>query len=99
MLDFVNSLSFESGALIVAGLSMLPAIGWGFLRKTRLKWTLALTVPYLFAHSLYWLPVWLGEHPSEFSAWSVIFIVPWYLAGAISSALVAYLTGRWRRDK
>lgn len=57
MIDFINSLSLESGALIVVGLSMFTAIGWGFIKKKRLKWTLAVIVPYSFDHSLYWLPV------------------------------------------
>jgi hypothetical protein len=61
---------------------MLTAIGWGFIKKKRLKWTLAVLVPYSFAHSLYWLPVWLGGHPSEFSSWAFLFIAPWSLAGA-----------------
>jgi hypothetical protein len=55
---------------------MLTAIGWGFIKKKRLKWTLAVLVPYSFAHSLYWLPVWLGGHPSEFSSWAFLFIAP-----------------------
>jgi hypothetical protein len=94
MLDLINSLSFTEGAFLVALASALSAIGWGYMKTSRTKWALVVGVPYLFAHSLYWSPVWLGEHPSEFSAWAVIFILPWYLSGLFSSLLVAYVISR-----
>ena len=96
MLDLINSLSFTQGALLVAIVSGLSAIGWGFMKTSRIKYALVVGVPYLFAHSLYWSPVWLGEHPSEFTTWAVIFILPWYLAGLLVSLLVSYLIGRKR---
>src|SRR5512138_3645691 len=97
MLDFINSLSFTQGALLAALASALFAIGLGYLKTSRTKWILVVGLPYLFAHLFYWSPVWLGEHPSEFSAWAVIFILPWYVSGLLSSLLVAYLISRRRQ--
>jgi hypothetical protein len=38
-------------------------------------------VPFSLAYCLYWLPVWLGAEPSEFSAWAILFVGAWFLAG------------------
>ena len=42
----------------------------------------------MFSYALYWAPVWLGENPSEFSAWELAFLIPWTLFGVISSIFV-----------
>ena len=87
-----------SGALGVVVASAILAFVWTRLRLTTLRWLLALSVPLVISYSLYWSPVWLGADSSEYSAWAPLFIVPWYVAGAVMSSLVIYLD-YWRRRR
>jgi hypothetical protein len=59
--------------------SVLPA---------RFRWLWVVIVPFSFAYSLYWSPVWLRSDPSEYSAWAGVFVGPWFISGAIPSALL-----------
>jgi len=46
-------------------------------------------VPLVLAYCLYWSPVWFFGEPSwEYHNWMFAFLVPWFLAGAIPSAVV-----------
>jgi len=83
---FVESLSLVSGAILIALLSV--AAVWLLCRvlPAALRWLWVVVVPLVFAYSLYWLPVWLGADASEYSAWAVLFVGAWFLAGAIPSA-------------
>ena len=104
MKEFVDSLSFGSGALIVAILS--AGVVWllCFLFPASLRKLWAVTVPFALAYCLYWSPVWLDADQSEFHrallrseyhTWQGV-IVPWFLAGAISSAAIVFMLGRRR---
>jgi predicted membrane protein len=55
-------------------------------------------VPFILASCLYWSPVWFGSNPSEFSAWALVFVVPWFLAGAVPSAVIVMILEK-RRTK
>lgn len=95
MKEFVESLSLSSGAILIAALSV--AVVWllCYVLPVALRWVLAVIVPFIFAYSLYWLPVWLGADPSEYSAWAVLCVGTWFLAGCIpSAALVLILRKR-----
>src|SRR5215467_10749726 len=89
MRTFVESLSLTSGAFFIAVVSsavvwILCRVSPGGLPKL---WIFA--VPAVFTVFLYWSPVWFaGEPGSEYSTWQFAFYVPWFLAGAIPSALV-----------
>jgi len=92
MRHFVESLSLASGAGVVAALSAL--LTWMLFKRVRGRevWPLALAVPLVISFSLYWLPVWMGAGDvAQFGAWAVLFIVPWYLAGAGASISVVIL--------
>lgn len=90
-------MSFWSGAALVAGLSTV--IVWLFCavlpKDLRNLWIVA--VPFAVAFCLYWTPVWFGGGGSEYDKailkseyhnWELIFLVPWFFAGAIPSAVI-----------
>ena len=92
MLDFLLSLSLGSGCVAIAiASSLFAAIIWVRFRSSKARWFFALLTPLVLSYSLYWSPVWLGADPSEYSSWAILFIGPWFLAGAVSSALVIFL--------
>jgi hypothetical protein len=97
MLSFVLSLSLESGALLVAMMSAVMALIFALMLRGKIVWFLALLVPLSFAYCLYWFPVWRGQNPSEYAAWALLFIIPWFLAGACASLVVVYAVGRVRK--
>jgi len=95
MKPLVESLSLGSGAVLIAVLSV--GVVWllcSFL-PVAFRWLWVVIVPFLLAYSLYWLPVWLGSDPSEYSAWAILFVGAWFLSGAIpSTVLVTVLQKR-----
>ena len=94
MLDRLESLSLESGAVVVAIASGLFATVLAQVRFPGLRWTLALGTPLVISYSLYWSPVWLGASSVEYPTWAPLFIAPWYLAGVIVSTFVVYTMSR-----
>ena len=99
MREFVDSLSLSSGAILIAALSV--AVVWllCYMLPVALRWLSVVIVPFIFAYSLYWLPVWLGVNPSEYSAWAGLVVGTWFLSGSIpSAALVLILRKRWAKQ-
>jgi hypothetical protein len=89
MKTFIQSLSLTSGAILLAVVS--AAVVWVlctvFPVSLRKLWVVI--VPLVLAYCLYWSPVWFfGEPSSEYHTWMFAFLVPWFLAGAIPSAVV-----------
>jgi hypothetical protein len=93
--ELVDSLSIWSGALVVALVSGMAVglLAWMFPRWRKL-WVVI--VPFTVAVCLYWSPVWLGADPSEYHAWALVFILPWFLTGAIPSAAIVRLLQKRR---
>ena len=92
MKEFITSLSFNSGALVVAVVSIIIALGISGIKSQKLKWMISLIVPFFVAYFLYFSPVFFfGSDPSEYSAWSRIFIIPWYAAGLFGSVIVMFI--------
>jgi hypothetical protein len=93
--DLVDSLSIWSGALVVAVVSgtVVWLLAW-MLPALRKLWVVI--VPLIVAFCLYWYPVWLGADPSEYHAWALVFIVPWFLAGAIPAAAIVHILHKRR---
>src|SRR4051812_8816024 len=92
MRHFVESLSLASGAGIVAALSAL--LTWLLFKRARGRevWLLPFAVPLVVSYSLHSLPVWLGAgDEAQFGAWAALFVIPWYLAGACTSAYFVFL--------
>src|SRR5579863_644549 len=91
MKTLVESLSIGSGAILIAVLSV--GVVWLLcsVLPVALRWLWVVIVPFILSYSLYWLPVWLGADPSEFSAWEIVVIAPWFLSGAIPCAVLVLI--------
>jgi hypothetical protein len=99
MRDVIESLSIGSGAILVAGSS--AGIVWLLcLVSPKALWKIwAILVPFILAYCLYWSPVWLGADPSEYHAWALLFVVPWFAAGAIPSAAIVRILRKRRLEQ
>lgn len=90
-------MSIVSAAALIAVLSVFGASILCLVCSTlssRAFWflTIPTLAPFIFAYSFYWSPAWLGcRDQSEFAAWAVIFIVPWFIAGTIPAHIAAQL--------
>ena len=85
-------------ALLVAVCSAILAWPVCFMRPAVLRWGGAIFVPFALSYCIYWLPVWCGADPSEYSAWEALGIGVPFLAGLIASILVIAIV-RWTRAK
>lgn len=88
MKGWLESLSLGSGALLVAVLSVGVVWLLAILLPKTLRWLWLVVVPLTFSSCLYWLPVWFGADPSEYSVWAVLSVGSWFLAGAVPSTLL-----------
>ena len=85
--DSIDSLSILSGAIVVAVVS--AAVVWALaVASPDLRKLWMVIIPLIIAFCLYWSPVWLGADSSEYRAWALVFIVPWFVAGVIPSAAI-----------
>ena len=100
MKAFLESLSFSSGAVLIAILS--AGVVWllCFACPSSLRKVWVVIVPLALTNSLYWSGAWLeadGDEyhralvMSDYRMWAPLFIVAWFLAGAIPSAAVVYM--------
>lgn len=55
-------------------------------RNRKQRWLLALLFPCLISYLFYWIPAWQVSS-AEFQAWQYIFIIPWTLAGMVTSSI------------
>ena len=98
MKTVVESFSLGSGAILIALLSLgvvwllCSVLPWGL----RSPWVVS--VPFIFAYSLYWSPVWLGADPSEYGMWAVGVVAAWFFAGFFPSAVLVLVLQK-RRTK
>ena len=100
MKEIINSLSFGSAALLVAIVSAIISFGLSRVESKKIKWMSGLIIPFFIAYFLYWSPVFFfGADPSEYGAWSGIFIIPWYAAGTFASILVLFIIDRIKHQR
>src|SRR5664279_5192383 len=86
----IKSLSLGSGAMVVGALSAAVALATYWLKPLLLRWVALLSIPFMLAYSLYWSPVWFGGGDrAQYSAWALVCIDPWTLAGMFASLVVA----------
>jgi hypothetical protein len=85
-------------ALLVAVCSGVLAWSVCFVRPAVFRWGGAVLVPFVLSYCIYWLPVWRGASPSEYSSWEVLGIGVPFLAGFIASILVTVMV-TWTRAK
>ena len=97
MKAFLESLSFSSGAVFIAILS--AGVVWllCFACPPSLRKVWVVIVPLALTNCLYWSVAWLeadGDEyhralvMSDYRMWAPLFIVAWFLAGAILSVAV-----------
>jgi hypothetical protein len=96
MRTLLDSLSLGSGAFLIAILSTGIVSLLCFVCPASWRKFWPVVVPFTLAYCLYWSPVWLGADSSEFSAWALLCIVPWFLAGAIPSVAVVLIFSKFR---
>jgi hypothetical protein len=96
MKTFVESFSLGSGAILLGVVSV--AVVWLLcsVLPVRLHWLWVVIVPFILAYTFYWLPVWLGDDPSEYGAWAVMVVGTWFLSGAIPSAVLVLILRKRR---
>jgi hypothetical protein len=97
--DAMESVSLVSGAILVAVASSAVTFAWLRMPSRNARLLLGVASPLIIAWSLYWSPVWLGAESSEYSAWVLVCVVPWYVAGLVASALTAYVLRRCNRGR
>ncbi|MFW9845851.1 MAG: hypothetical protein ACFFD6_03820 [Candidatus Thorarchaeota archaeon] len=90
--------SAESPALVIALISSIIAAGISGIVFVKLKWVIGLLAPFILSNLIYWMPVWLGEEPSEYISWAPLFITGWTLAGVSSSAIVLLTIHLFRKQ-
>jgi hypothetical protein len=96
----VDSLSFGSSAGLVAVCSAVSAWLLCYVRPAIVRWVGALSIPLLLACCLYWAPVWcFRENPLEYHFWEPLYIMAWFLAGAVPATTVAAVFGILARQK
>jgi len=93
-----ESLPLSGTIAVVTCISATFALACTRIRSRGVKWTFALIGPSVIAWCVYWTPVWMGAPPSEYSAWSGIFVAVWGVPATIASALVVFAVGRLSRD-
>ena len=97
MKAFLESLSFSSGAVLIAVLS--AGVVWllCFTCASSLRKFWVVVVPLALTNCLYWSVAWLEAEGDEYHRalvmsdyhnWALLFIGAWFLAGAIPSAAV-----------
>jgi hypothetical protein len=97
MKTFIQSLSFSSGAILLAFVSTVVVWFLCFVCPVSLRKLWVVLVPLVLAGCLYWSPVWfLGEPSWEYHNWMFAFLIPWFLAGAIPSAVVVLVLEKRR---
>jgi hypothetical protein len=89
----------------LGGVAALVAVCSAFLawplchvRPTGLRWIGAVGVPFALSYCIYWLAVWRGADPSEYSAWELLGIGAPFLVGLVASVLVVLIVGRRREN-
>jgi len=96
MRAFVESLSIFSGAMLIALVSA-GIVGLLSVRTSKILRTIwSVIIPFGLAYSLYWLPVWLGADSSEYSAWAMLIVGTWFMAGFLPSAVIVVIVNRRR---
>lgn len=106
MKALVESFSVSSGAVLIAVVS--SAVVWllcsAFPTSLHKLWVVI--VPFALANCLYWSGAWFDAVGSDYNKalvwsdyrmWAPLFIVVWFLAGAVPSAVVVRLFFGQRR--
>jgi hypothetical protein len=100
MKQLLESMSLASGTVIAA--VFCAALAWplSLVRSATLRWTGGVAIPLALAYALYWSPVWLGaDDRAQYSAWQLLVVPVWFVAGGVSSAIVLLIVRKKRRER
>jgi len=100
MKEFIASLSFAAGAVVVAAASALLACPLGWIHSQPVRRFGVVLIPFILACCLYRTPSWLGESQCNYPGWEIPCIALWALIGFIHSegVVLIVLLIRWKRD-
>lgn len=94
-LNWFETMPISGTTAIVACLSGLLTLSCIRVRRWKVKVGVALIGPLALSCCLYWLPVWMGEDPSEYGAWAFIIVFPWGMAGIAASLGIVGVSYVW----
>jgi hypothetical protein len=97
MREFLGSMSMGTGALVVAIASLLVVWVLCIAFPLRLGALWAVVVPFTIAFCVYWAPVEAGSDTSEYSAWQLLIVGSWFIAGFVPSVILVLYLRRRRR--
>ena len=81
-------MTVESGALIIACISVFLSLLWVKISHVVTRSTLGLTSPFIVSYCLYYFPVWFSHGSvSEYAVWAPFFISIWGIVGLVASAV------------
>jgi len=98
MRNIIESLSLGTGAALVAVFSVGVVWLLSSVCPTSLRKLWVVIVPFVFAYSLYWSPVWLGADPVGYHTWALLGVGAWFLTGVIPSGVLVSILEK-RRSK
>ena len=99
MKSVLESLSLTSGAILIAIISLSVVWLLCSVLPFALRAIWVVLVPFVFAYSLYWLPVWLGADASGHSVWAIWFVGIWFFAGFFPSAEMVLILQKRRAKR
>jgi hypothetical protein len=92
MAELLDSLSLQTGALVVALTSAVVGVLVAWIAPRKVAAGLAIAVPIALAYCLYWSPVWLGGHNSaEYSTWVLFVVGVWSIVGLATSLMLYFI--------
>ena len=94
-LNWFETMPLAGTTAIAATLAAVLSLASLRVRRWGVRLAVALFGPFLISYCLYWLPVWMGEDPSEYGAWAFIIFVPWGAAGVMASLAVLGASYVW----
>ena len=90
----VGGSSFISGLFITAIICGVSAIFYSNIKSIRIRYSFIVFAPLYVSYCLYWLPASSNGGGAEYSAWELIFVVPCFIVGLISSIIVYYISSK-----
>ena len=94
ILSSVGLYSFVSGLFITAIICGISAIFYSNIKSIRIRYFFIVFAPLYISYSLYWLSAFSNGGGAEYSAWELIFVVPCFIVGLISSITTYYLLSK-----
>ena len=90
----ISGYSFVLCLFITAVICGFSAIFYSNIKSIRIRYFFVAFAPLYISYSLYWLPASSNGGGAEYSAWELIFVVPCFIVGLISSIIAYYLSAK-----